>query len=56
VNIINAAGQKIYSTQLKQVSGLYRKLLNLKESPNGIYYLQIISDDAMISKKIIKQE
>jgi hypothetical protein len=55
VNIINATGQKIYSSQLKQVSGLYRKSIDLKEIPNGIYYLQIVADKITLRKKIIKQ-
>ncbi len=56
VNMINASGQNVYRTKLKQVSGTYKKSLDIKEHPAGIYYLQIITDDSMISKKIIKQE
>jgi hypothetical protein len=56
VNIINVAGQKIYSTTLKQVTGPYKRSLNLDGNPNGIYYLQIITNHTTMSKKIIKQD
>jgi hypothetical protein len=55
VNVINTAGQKIYSATLKQVTGIYRKTLNFTENPQGIYYLQIITDDGMMNKKIIRR-
>jgi hypothetical protein len=56
LNVINVAGQKIYSTTLKQVRGTYKNSLSLEANPNGIYYLQIITDHVMMSKKIIKQD
>lgn len=56
LNLINVAGQKLIATELKQVSGNYRKSINLKEIPNGIYYLQVNSDKQFITKKIIKQD
>lgn len=56
VDIINASGQKIYSITLKQITGFYRKSLDLKDQPNGIYYLQVITDGVMMSRKIIKQD
>lgn len=56
MNMINVSGQKIYSTDLRQLSGVFRKSISLKDKPNGIYYLQIITDHQVINKKMIKQE
>lgn len=56
IQLMNVAGQKIYASELKRISGKYTKSLSLKENSNGIYYLQIITDQEVISRKILKQE
>lgn len=56
VSIITVAGQKIVAAELKKMNGTYRQSISLKENANGIYYLQIITDHQIISKKIIKQD
>ena len=52
---MNIAGQVIYSDNLNQFAGEYKKAINLHENASGIYYLQVITDDEVINKKIIKQ-
>lgn len=54
ITLIDIAGQTVYSDVLSQFIGEYKKEVNLKERAKGIYYLQVISNDGVINKKIIK--
>lgn len=56
IQLMNVSGQKLYSSELKRISGKYTQSFNLKEESNGIYYLQVITDHQVISKKILKQK
>ena len=54
INITNVAGQLVYSNELNQFVGTYKKQISLSEFAKGIYYLQVITNDEVINKKIIK--
>ena len=54
ISVMNIAGQVIYSDVLSEFIGEYKKPVNLHENANGIYYLQIITNDEVINKKVIK--
>jgi hypothetical protein len=56
MNLINASGQTIQSQDLKQVRAGDKKSINLRSYANGIYYLQILTNDGMVNKKILKQD
>ncbi|MGZ4059053.1 MAG: SBBP repeat-containing protein, partial [Bacteroidia bacterium] len=55
INLVNISGQVIYTNELSDFIGEYKKPISLNENAAGIYYLQIITNDAVINKKIIKQ-
>jgi uncharacterized delta-60 repeat protein len=55
INLTNIAGQLVYTEQLSQYAGVYKKQISLHENAKGMYYLQIITNDQVINKKIIKQ-
>jgi len=55
MNLINTSGQVIQSQELKQVKGLYKKPIYLGDYANGVYYLQIVTNEGVINKKIFKQ-
>ena len=55
IKLMDIAGQIIYSDELNQFLGEYKKPINMHENADGIYYLQIITNDEVINKKIIKQ-
>ena len=55
IAILNSSGQKVYAEELKHVSGRINQLIDIKEYVSGAYYLQLVTDDAIISKKILKQ-
>ena len=55
INVINIRGQIIYSEDVNASAGIYKKKISLGENANGIYYLQIITNENLVTKKIIKQ-
>lgn len=54
VTLLNIAGQAIYSEENNHFSGTYRKEIDLGNSASGIYTLQIITDQGVVNKKIVK--
>ncbi|MCW3083574.1 MAG: hypothetical protein JWP12_940 [Bacteroidetes bacterium] len=54
INLMSIAGQLIYTDELSQFMGTYKKQLNLKEQAKGIYYLQVITNDGVLNKKVVK--
>ncbi len=54
INLVNIAGQLIYTDELSQFLGTYKKQVNLKEQSKGIYYLQVITNDGVLNKKVVK--
>ena len=55
VRILNLIGEQIYAENLGRFVGQYTKQINLKEYPKAIYFLEIETDDGVISKKLILQ-
>lgn len=55
INLLNIAGQVVYTEALNQTVGAYQQQIDLNEKAKGIYHLQIITNDGIINKKIIKQ-
>lgn len=53
LKILNILGQEVFSEELKQFTGTYKKQLNLKECGKGMYELHIINSDAVFSRKVI---
>ena len=56
MNLLNASGQTIQAFELRQQRGENKKSISLGAYANGMYYLQIITNEGMINKKIFKQE
>ncbi|MDQ3047179.1 MAG: SBBP repeat-containing protein [Bacteroidota bacterium] len=54
ITVNNIAGQLISRSELKSQNGVVTRKIDLKENPNGIYYLQIITGNEVINRKIIK--
>ncbi len=52
LNFYNAAGIKLFSTNLTGTSGKYE--MNINEVPSGTYYVQMISENGIVAKSVIK--
>lgn len=53
--LMNITGQIIYSEEIFQLIGEYKKQIDLQKYSEGIYNLQIITNEEIINKKIVKQ-
>ena len=51
--IYDHLGSKIYSTEVLGHVGAYKKGINLKRLPSGLYYVRIKIGDEIINKKIM---
>lgn len=56
MNLINTSGQVMKSLELKQIQGEHKTSFNLASYANGMYYLQIVTNDGVVNKKIFKQD
>ena len=54
INVMNISGQVVYSEEVSVQAGTYKKEISLLENANGIYSLQVITNENVITKKIVK--
>lgn len=55
LRIINIIGEEIYSEFLNDYTGEFSKNINLHNKSKGVYYLEIITSNGIINKKLILQ-
>ena len=55
LNIFNSIGESLYTQNIKNHNGEYRKLINLGKHPKSIYFLEIKTNNRIIYEKIILQ-
>ena len=53
IRIVDAIGELVHAREAKTSNGTYREEFIMTEMATGVYYIQIITDKAMINKKII---
>ena len=53
IKILSSLGKDIFIKELKDYSGSYTNIIDLTGYPSGIYYLQILTGERKITKKII---
>ena len=51
--LFDAKGQKLYEQNHGRVSGEFKWVLNIKDRPKGIYLLQLILNDGVITKRVV---
>ena len=55
LRIFNILGQEIFTENIINIKGKYSKQINLNKHPTGIYNVQLLTDKAIINKKIVLQ-
>jgi hypothetical protein len=53
VLVYNKLGQKIYDAKNVAVSGILRKVIDLRPVPNGIYTVVFLSDEHKVTRKVV---
>lgn len=54
VKLVSLNGQEIFTQELPQFVGEYSKTVNLSTQAQGVYFLQIVSDKNVTTKKVVK--
>ncbi len=55
VKLFNLTGQLIFSEDIAQTRGTYKKQLNIAEQAKGTYYLQVVSEKGVLNQRIVVQ-
>ena len=55
VRILNVVGEVVYTENLEQFVGEYTKAIDLTTYTKGIYFLEIITNNGVVNKKLILQ-
>ena len=53
LKIFNNLGQDIFTEKLEQFKGIYEKRLDFMEYPIGVYNLQLVTDNEVITRHVI---
>jgi len=53
VRILNVVGEELVNEELQQFIGEYTKQIDLSNNAQGIYFLEIQTDQGQINKKLI---
>lgn len=53
IKLFHFTGQRIYSEEIDSVIGTYTQQMDLSEYSKGVYYLQVLTDNTLITQKII---
>jgi PKD repeat protein len=56
VRLFDLAGQIVFTETVSQFKGIYQKEISLSGLANGMYYVQIITENGITNKKISKTE
>ena len=55
VRVVNMLGEVIYTEGLEKFVGEYTKQINLKGYTKGVYFLEIVTNQGVVNKKIVLQ-
>jgi hypothetical protein len=55
IRVVNMLGEVVSSEDLERFVGEYTKQINLEEKTKGVYFLEIITNQGVVNKKIVLQ-
>ena len=55
VRVINVIGEELINESLERFVGEYTKVIDLSDNAKGVYFLEIVTNDGIINKKLILQ-
>ncbi len=54
INMVNLAGQVIYSESINNFNGKFKQNISLGNFASGVYFIQMVTDSKVITRKVIK--
>ena len=55
IRVVNMLGEVIHTESLEQFIGEYTKQVNLEDYTKGVYFLEIVTNQGVVNKKIVLQ-
>ncbi len=55
IKVFDVIGKVIYQENLNKILGKYQKSIDMSKNAKGTYFLQIISSEGTINRKIVLQ-
>ena len=53
VRVVNVNGQLVYTDAVGQYTGQYRNTIDLSNVAQGVYFVQLITDQGTINRKVV---
>jgi PKD repeat protein len=53
VRVVNMNGQLVYTDAVGQYAGQYKNTIDLSASAKGVYFVQLITDEGTINRKVV---
>ncbi|MCJ8163894.1 SBBP repeat-containing protein [Pontibacter sp. E15-1] len=53
LRLSDTKGQKLYEQRYPQQSGEFKQLISLRDKPKGVYLLQLVLDDGVITRRVV---
>jgi hypothetical protein len=55
VKVVNMIGKEVFAEELTEFIGQYTQVIDMNTQPKGVYFLEIITPNGGINKKIVLQ-
>jgi hypothetical protein len=55
VKVVNMIGKEVFTEELTDFVGQYTQIIDMNTQPKGVYFLEIMTQNGGINKKIILQ-
>ncbi|HKR05814.1 MAG TPA: ELWxxDGT repeat protein [Bacteroidia bacterium] len=55
INLYNPLGSRVYFSKEETTAGKFSKEINVKNLPNGIYFLEVKTKEGVVNKKVVVQ-
>ncbi|MEC8273706.1 MAG: T9SS type A sorting domain-containing protein, partial [Bacteroidota bacterium] len=55
VKVVNMIGEQVFNEELTEFIGKYRKTIDMNNQPKGVYFIEVMTPNGGINKKIVLQ-
>ena len=55
VKVVNIIGEQVFNEELTEFIGNYRKTIDMNKQPKGVYFIEVMTPNGGINKKIVLQ-